>query len=64
MPLRDEEAKVTRKALELELGHTQPHWQVPSCDNVHEVGHLISIPVFLQAVGFKRERVLVRVWPG
>lgn len=52
MPLRDEEAKVTGKALEFELGHTQPSWQIPSCDNLHEAGHLICSPIFLQAVGF------------
>lgn len=52
MPLYDEEAKVTCKTLELELGHTQPHWQILNCDNFYEIEHLIFIPIFLQAVCF------------
>lgn len=52
MPLYDEGAKMTCETLELELGHTQPHWQILNCDNFYEIEHLIFIPIFLQAVCF------------
>lgn len=64
MSFHDEEAKVPCRALELKLGHTQSYWQSLSCDNLYEVGHLIFILIFLQAVCFFRDCVLVRVWSG
>jgi hypothetical protein len=50
MPPCDEEVTVIRKALELGLGHTQPHQQILNCDDLCWIGVLMFISISLQDV--------------